>query len=124
MYCVLVWWCHFYTAAPKYSLDTDYLEAEAGSSPIVTFTVTSDPPLAEDTMHTLRKKSDGSKTTKRFRVENNHIIFRKVRAGDSGIYTISCYNDDEVMGQEELELVVVPPLQQPAHGHGFASTTG
>lgn len=95
----------FLAAPPKYLLATDYLEAAAGSSPIVTFTVTSDPPLAEDTKHTLRK-CDGIAVTKRFKVESNRITFRNVRVEDTGTYVISCCNDKEQVGQETFELDV------------------
>lgn len=78
-------WHSALAAQPKYSLATDYLEVEAGSSPSVTFTVTS---LAEGTGHTLRK-SGGGEVSKRFRVESGHIIFRRLRSEDSGMYTIS-----------------------------------
>ncbi len=87
-------------APPEYLLDTDYLEAEAGSNPALIFTVTSDPPLAEDTKHTL-SKSDGSKVTKRIKVESNRITFRKARVEDSGTYTISCCNDEGEKGEVE-----------------------
>ena len=113
-----------YAGPPKYSLETDYLEAEAGSSPTLTFTVTSDPPLAEDTEHTL-SKSDGSKATRRFKVESNRITFRKVRVEDSGTYTISCCSDEGEVGQATLELEVThagPPSHQPAHSHGNTQT--
>ncbi len=102
---------------PKYSLETDYLEAEAGSSPTLAFTVTSDPPLAEDTEHILSK----SNSTKRFKVESNRITFRKVTVEDSGLYTISFCSDEGKVGQATLELEVTrppqPPTHQPAHSH-------
>ena len=110
-------------APPTYSLETDYLEAESGSSPTLTFTVTSDPPLAEGVKHTLRK-TDGSSVTKRFKVESNCITFRKVRVEDSGTYTISCCNDEGEEGQETLELEVTtpqPPTQQAVHVQGKTS---
>ena len=111
-------------APPKYSLETDYLEAEAGSSPTLAFTVSSDPPLAEDTEHTL-SKSDGTKATKRFKVESNCITFRKVRVEDSGTYSISCCSEEGEVGQATLELEVTPPApptHQPAHSHGNTQT--
>ena len=76
-----------------------------GSSPTLAFTVTSDPPLADGAKHAFRK-SDGSKVTKRFKMENNCITFRKVRLEDSGTYTISCCNDEGEEGRVELELEV------------------
>ncbi len=98
----------FSIVPPKYSLDADFLEVKAGSSPTVPFTVTCDPPLAEDTEHTL-SKSDGSRATRRFKVESNCVTFRKVRVEDGGIYTISCCSDEGEVGQATLELEVTPP---------------
>ena len=89
----------------------------------MTFTVTSDPPLAEGTKYSLSKKG-GGEVTKRFKVESDRITFRKVRVEDSGMYTISCRNEDGEVGQETLELEVVPP-QLPTHqpiSHGNTPT--
>ena len=74
----------------------------------MTFCVTSDPPLAEDAEHTL-SKSGGGEVTKRFRVDSNCITFHSVRLKDSGMYTISCWNEEGEVGQATLELEVVPP---------------
>ncbi len=112
-----------HAAPPEYSLETDYLEAFAGTSPTLTFTVTSDPPLAENTKHTLTKRG-GGEVTKRFKVESNSITFRRVRAAeDSGTYTISCCNSTGEVGHATLELEVVgippqPPIQQSVQSHG------
>lgn len=73
----------------------------------MTFTVTSDPPLAKDCEHILTS-SDGSRTTRRLKVENGCITFRKVRVEDSGEYTISCHNSKGEVGQATLELEVTP----------------
>ncbi len=100
------------------------MEAEAGSSPTLAFTVTSDPPLAEAIKHTLTK-SDGSKANKRFKVESGRITFRKVRVEDSGTYTINCCSDEGEVGQATLELEVTPPqpsTRQPPHSHGTTQT--
>ena len=110
-------YCYSNIAPPEYVLDTDYVEAEAGSSPVVTFSVTSDPPLNEVIKHTL-KKSDGSIVTKRFKVDSNSITFRRVRVEDSGIYTISCCSEEgkEVQATLELEVVCTELLtQHPNH---------
>ena len=88
--------------------------------------MTSDPPLAENTKHTL-SKSDGGVATKRFKVESNSITFRNVRLEDSGTYTISCHNDEGEVGQATLELEVVYsglPAPQQAHSGGSATQTG
>ncbi len=108
-------------APPKYSLEPAHLEGAAGSSPTLAFTVTSDPPLAEATEHTLSHKG-GGEVTKRFKVESSRITFRKVRVEDSGTYTISCCSDDGEVGQATLELEVTPLQHQPADSHGTMQT--
>ena len=100
------------------------MEAEAGSSPTLTFTVTSDPPWLKDTEHTLSKRG-GGEVTRRFKVESNRITFRKVGVEDSGTYTISCCNEEGEVGQATLELEVThaqPQTHQPAHSHGSSQT--
>ena len=93
---------------------------EAGSSPTLAFTVTSDPPLAEDTQHTLVKTIGKDKSgyviterNVRFKVEHNCITFRGVRMGDSGTYTISCHNDVGEIGKAQLVLEVKQPVLEP-----------
>ena len=101
------------TDPPTYSLDPDYLQVTAGSSPTMEFTVTSYPPLV-DAKHTLSKKVYGGTTTgKRFKVEGNKIVLRNVDVGDSGLYRISCCNDDGEEGEEILELEVRPSDDAP-----------
>lgn len=70
------------------------------------FTVTSYPPLI-DAEHTLSKEGGGA-VTKRFKILGNRITFRKVTERDSGMYVISCCNDDGDEGGETLELNVLP----------------
>ena len=77
----------------------------------MTFTVDSNPPLAENTVHVLRK-TGGGVVTKRFKVERNCITFRDMRVEDSGMYTISCCNSVGQEGSETLELEVVGSDQQ------------
>ena len=88
-------------------LDPDYMEAAVGESPTIHFTVTSDPPLAEDAKHVLTDEN-GKAATKRFRIEGDCITFRNVRFGDSGVYTISCCNEAGLVGKETLELDITP----------------
>lgn len=112
-----------FAAPPQYSLDSDYLEAEAGSTSRVAFHVTSDPPLAEDAEHTLSKVG-GGEVTKRFKVDGNSITFRSVRLEDSGMYTISCRNDEGEVGQATLELEVVPPrTASSSHGSNIGKAS-
>ena len=105
----------FHSAAPKYVLDPDYVEAAEGESPSIRFTVTSDPPLAEDAKHVLTDEN-GRAATKRFRIERNCITFRNVRIGDSGVYTISCRDEAGLVGKETLELDITPANHPTASG--------
>ena len=97
-------------------LDPDYVEAVEGESPTIHFTVTSDPSLAEDAKHVLTCKN-GDAATKRFRIEGSCITFRKVRLGDSGVYTISCCNEAGLEGKETLELDITPANHPTASGY-------
>ena len=94
-------------APPKYKLETDYVEAAVGESPIVNFIITSHPPLGEDAKHTLTCE-DGRPATKRFKVQGDCITFCNIRAGDKGVYTISCCNEAGLIGKETLELDITP----------------
>ena len=95
---------------PEYTLESDYIEAAAGTTPTVRFSVC---PLDEGVRHTLTKEGGGT-ATKRFKVEDGTIIFRRVTEADSGMYSISCENDVGI-GQATLELSVIPsePEKQP-----------
>ena len=105
----------FHSASPQYVLDPDYVEAAEGESPTLHFTVTCDPPLAEDTKHVLTCKN-GDAATKRFRIEGSCITFRNVRLGDSGVYTISCRDEAGLEGKEILELDITPANHPTAGG--------
>ena len=110
-------WCInlliFSACPPKYVLDTDYVEATVGESPTVHFTITSDSPLAEDPQHTLTCE-DGKAATKRFMIQGSCITFRNVRAGDGGVYTISCRNEAGLVGKRTVELDVITAASLPA----------
>ena len=93
------------TPTAKYTLDTDYVEAVAGSSPIINFTVTSEPPLAEGTKHSLTFEETGNAAPRRFMIRGNCITLRNVRSSDSGAYIISCCNEAGE-GKETFELDV------------------
>ena len=88
-------------------LSPDYLEVPEGSSPSVSFSVSSEPPLADDTKHTITT-SEGGRVTRRFKIRNGSITFQNVRSKDSGIYIITCRNDDGEVGSGEIELEVTP----------------
>ena len=96
-------------------LDPDYVEAAEGESPSIYFTVTCDPPLAEDAKHVLTC-NNGDAATKRFRIEGSCITFRNVRLGDSGVYTISCRDEAGLEGKETLELDITPANHPTAGG--------
>ena len=98
--------------SPEYALELEYIEAAAGTTPTVQFSVNCCPPLDEDVRHALTK--EGSRAvTKRFKVEYGTIIFCRVTEADSGMYSISCENDVGV-GQATLELVVNPSTMTTA----------
>ncbi len=90
------------------------MEAKVGESPTLHFTVTSEPPLAEDIRHTLTHE-DGRTATKRFKIEKDKIIFCNVRVADTGIYAISCRNAAGLVGKETLELEVTPGMTCESH---------
>ena len=94
---------------PEYTFEPDYIEAAAGTTPTVQFSVC--PPLDEGVRHTLTKEGGGA-ATKRFKLEDGTIIFRRVTEADSGMYSISCENDVGV-GQATLELSVLPSSNEP-----------
>ena len=89
------------------------MEATVGESPTIHFTITSDPPLAEDAQHTLTCE-DGKAATKRFMIQESCITFRNVRAGDNGVYTISCRNEAGLVGKKTVELDVITAASLPA----------
>lgn len=91
------------------------MAAAVGESPTIHFTVTSDPPLPEDAKHVLTSE-DGKAATKRFRIAGNCITLRNVRLCDSGLYTISCHNEDGQVGKETLELDVTEANPVPPSG--------
>lgn len=92
---------------PEYILKQSYLEAVEGTSPSVSFSVISEPPLGDDVKHTL-SSSTRERVTGRFMIENDCIFPRNVRVSNSRVYTISCCNDDGEVGKAEVELVVTP----------------
>ena len=96
--------------SPEYALGLDYIEAAAGTTPTVQFFVC--PPLDEGVRHTLAKEGGGA-ATKRFKVEDGTITFRRVTEADSGMYSISCENDVGG-GKATLELVVNPSTMTTA----------
>ena len=112
----------FLAVAPVYTLEPDYLKVPAGSSPCVTFTVTSDPPLPEDVRHTLSKRG-GGEVSRRFKVQNNQITFHDVGVEDRGQYIVSCRNEDGDIGEGIVELAVTPVGQPSSQQHVMTSNT-
>ena len=66
--------------------------------------MTSDPPLTEDTRHVVTAEKGGK--VLRFKVQDNRIIFRKVRTTDTGSYTIRCHNPKGLEGKATFELEI------------------
>ena len=87
---------------PEYELEDDYIEAQAGESPILHFSVTSDPPLTENTRHVVTAENGG--IVRRFKVQDNCITFRNVKTTDTGSYTIRCRNAKGLEGKATFEL--------------------
>ena len=111
-----------FTVAPTYTLEPDYLKVPAGSSPCVTFTVTSDPPLPEDVGHTLSKRG-GGEVSRRFKVQNNQITFHDVGLEDRGQYIVSCCNEDGDIGEGIVELAVTPVNRYSSQQHMTSKTS-
>ena len=101
-----------HAGSPKYALKSRYIEATAGTTHTVQFSVDCCPPLDEGVRHTLTKEGSGA-ATMRFEVEDDIIIFQRVTETDGGRYSISCENDVG-MGQATLELVVNPSTTRTA----------
>ncbi len=95
----------YYLVPPKYTLEKDLLEAGEGSSPVINFQVRSNPPLEDTTRHRLTK--GGNPASKRFKVSQNAIMLNHLEMEDSGMYIISCENEDGETGREELEIKVL-----------------
>ena len=92
---------------PEYTLKQSYFEEVEGTSLSVSFSVDSEPPITDDVKHNLTR-SAGERVSGRFTIENSCISFRNVSICDSGVYTISCCNDDDKVGKADVELVVTP----------------
>jgi hypothetical protein len=88
-------------------LDSDYIEAVVGEERVINFTVTAEPPLAEDAGHSLYVETKGTlkRATRRFRIQWNRITLQKLRISDSGTYVIRCDNEAGE-GEETFELEV------------------
>ena len=65
--------------------ENNVLEAGVGESPIVHFTVESEPPLAEDAQHTLTKHGEAVK--RKIVDESYGEKCKKMRLGDSGSHS-------------------------------------
>ena len=123
--CVLGGWslqetmivCVVISASPKYVLDPDYVEAAEGESPTIHFTVTSDPPLAEDAKHVVSEVGSVVPSN-RVNVSSNSISFREVKRSDAGEYVISSSNAVG-KGQGRFSLKVRSKLQ-----HSLVSNMG
>ena len=87
---------------PQYFLKDNYVLAQSGESPTLHFSVTSDPPLTENTTHVVAAKNGD--VILRFKVQDNCITFRNVKTTDTGKYTISCQNAKGLEGIATFEL--------------------
>ena len=78
------------------------MEAQAGESPTLHFSVTSDPPLTENTRHVVA--TENGDIVRRFKVQDNCITFRNVKTADTGLYIISCRDANGLEGKATFEL--------------------
>ena len=87
---------------PQYILKDNCVLAQPGESPTLRFSVTSDPPLTENTTHVVAAKNGD--VILRFKVQDNCITFRNVKTIDTGKYTIRCHNAKGLEGTATFEL--------------------
>ena len=79
-----------------------------GESAMMKFNVISDHKMPTNIKHTIRRADGTAVRNEFFKTSEDWIIFPEVESRDSGIYTISCYNDDGSEGKKSFELVFVP----------------
>ena len=75
------------------------MEARAGESPQITFSV--EPELPASTIHTVTRIDDKKQTDRsdEFLIKGDTITFPSVKVSDTGTYAISCRNSDEIEGK-------------------------
>jgi hypothetical protein len=78
---------------------------EEGSDATLHFTASSNPILQQDTKHAITR--DGHPATRRFRAYHNRIVLTKLELEDTGMYHISCENEDHLSGSGTFEIRVV-----------------
>ena len=99
---LLFYLLYYYIVRPQYILKDNYVLSQPGESPTLHFSVTSDPPLTENTTHVVAARSGD--VILRFKVLDNCITFRNVKTTDTGKYTISCHNAKGLEGTATFEL--------------------
>jgi hypothetical protein len=95
----------FLLDSPEYEFSDTFLEVEEGSDATVHFTVSSNPPIRQDTKHAIT--TDGHPATRRFRAHHNRIVLTKLKLEDTGMYHISSENEDHLSGEGTFEIRVV-----------------
>ena len=77
---------------PVFKLESSSLEAQAGDSVSVNYSVVNDPHSGEMHSHFLKKEGQ-EKILTDYEITENGIVFKKVSIEDNGTYIISCQND-------------------------------
>ena len=105
--------------APVYKVTPNSVEAEAGKSVSVQFSLENEKQCGEISQHTLRKKGSENITTP-YKILDNEIMFSEVAVKDGGIYTISGRNEagegtasfelNVTSSNGELMLMTVPSM--------------
>jgi hypothetical protein len=97
-----------YSDPPEYEFSYAFIEGEEGSDATLDFTVSSNPPLQQDTTHAITR--DGHPATRRFKAHHNHIVLTKLELEDTGMYHICCENEDHLSGKGTFEIRVVKSM--------------
>ena len=82
------------------------MEARAGESPQITFSV--EPELPASTIHTVTRIDDKKQTDRsdEFLIKGDTITFPSVKVSDAGTYAISFRNSDEIEGKKNFKLKI------------------
>ena len=84
----------------------DHVEAVAGESPVVHFSVTTEPHtlFPKHIVHTVTRR--GEDVSSLFIIKKDSITLPHAKASDSGNYEISCCDDNGVKGKKTFSLKI------------------
>ena len=93
---------------PKYVMKLEYVEAVAGESPVVHFSVTTEPRtlLPKHIVHTVTRRDEDVSSL--FIIKKDTITLPNAKVGDSGLYKISCHDNNGVKGETTFTLKIKP----------------